>query len=163
MGVVSIKLCRSRSYHEIKMSNASDTYPLQASAIKKGAHAVIKNRPCKVIETSTSKTGKHGHAKVHMVALDIFTNAKKEDICPSSHNMTSPVVNRADYQLLSIDDEGFCSLMLDDGGTKDDLKCPDNEIGAGIKEMVDKEKELIVTVVSAMGEEHILSYKEAMN
>jgi len=22
---------------------------------------------------STSKTGKHGHAKVHMVALDIFT------------------------------------------------------------------------------------------
>merc|ERR1712227_254827 len=92
-------------------SGASLTVPIMAGNIKKGSFVVIKNRPCKVIETSTSKTGKHGHAKVHMVALDIFTNAKKEDICPSSHNMTSPVVNRADYQLLSIDDEGFCSLI----------------------------------------------------
>merc|ERR1712072_754177 len=123
-------------------AGASATVPVMAGNIKKGSFVVIKNRPCKVIETSTSKTGKHGHAKVHMVALDIFTNAKKEDICPSSHNMTSPVVNRADYQLLSIDDEGFCSLMLDDGGTKDDLKCPDNDIGNGIKELVEKEKEL---------------------
>jgi translation elongation factor P/translation initiation factor 5A len=32
-----------------------------------------QNRPCKIVEMSTSKTGKHGHAKVHMVALDIFT------------------------------------------------------------------------------------------
>ena len=32
-----------------------------------------QNRPCKIVEMSTSKTGKHGHAKVHLVALDIFT------------------------------------------------------------------------------------------
>merc|ERR1712230_272070 len=144
-------------------AGASATYPMQCSALRKNGFVVIKGRPCKIVDMSTSKTGKHGHAKVHLVALDIFTDKKLEDLSPSSHNMTSPVVNRADYQLLSIDDEGFCSLMLDDGGTKDDLKCPDNEIGAGIKEMVDKEKEPIVTVVSAMGEEHILSFKEAMN
>ena len=45
-------------------SGASTTYPMQASAIRKNGHMMIKNRPCKVVEMSTSKTGKHGHAKV---------------------------------------------------------------------------------------------------
>jgi hypothetical protein len=34
-------------------------------------HVVIKGRPCKIVDMSTSKTGKHGHAKVHLVAIDV--------------------------------------------------------------------------------------------
>lgn len=57
----------------------------------------LKVLPFKIVEMSTSKTGKHGHAKVHLVALDIFTNKKLEDICPSTHNMDVPVVKRREF------------------------------------------------------------------
>lgn len=80
-------------------SGASETYPQQCSALRKGGHVVIKGHPCKIVEMSTSKTGKHGHAKVHMVAIDIFTGKKHEDLCPSTHNMSVPHVHRKDFQV----------------------------------------------------------------
>lgn len=49
---------------------------------------------------STSKTGKHGHAKCAFVAVDIFTGKKMEDLSPSSHNVDVPHVSRTDYTLL---------------------------------------------------------------
>lgn len=35
--------------------------------MRKNAYIVIKGRPCKVVDVSTSKTGKHGHAKCAFV------------------------------------------------------------------------------------------------
>merc|ERR1711879_447874 len=110
-------------------AGASETFPMQCSALRKGGHVVIKDRPCKIVDMSTSKTGKHGHAKVHMVAIDIFTGKKLEDICPSSHNMNVPNVKRTEYTLLDIADDGFLSLLLPDGSTKEDLKLPSGHLG----------------------------------
>lgn len=44
-------------------------------------------RALQVVDVSTSKTGKHGHAKCHFVAIDIFTTKKMEELVPSSHNL----------------------------------------------------------------------------
>jgi len=141
-------------------AGASLTYPMQASGIKKNAFCVMKGRPCKVVETSTSKTGKHGHAKVHMVGIDIFNGRKYEEICPSTHNMDVPNVKRTDYQLLDVTDEGFVSLMTQTGETKDDLRLPEGELGDSIKKAFDDGKEIIVSVIAAMNEEAVIAMKE---
>jgi translation initiation factor 5A len=65
-----------------------------------------------------------------------------------------------EYALLNIDD-GFLSLMLPDGSTKDDVKLPEGDLGEKLEEDFEEGKELMISVVSAMGEEHCLSYKDA--
>lgn len=141
-------------------AGASLTYPMQCSALRKNGFVVIKGRPCKIVDMSTSKTGKHGHAKVHLVAIDIFTGKKLEDLSPSTHNMEVPVVKRTEYQLLDIDD-GFLSLMTMDGETKDDVRSPDGELGDGMQSAFDDGKDLMVTVITSMNEEAAISFKEA--
>ncbi|EEH05937.1 eukaryotic translation initiation factor 5A-2 [Histoplasma capsulatum G186AR] len=143
-------------------AGASATYPMQCSALRKNGFVVIKNRPCKIVEMSTSKTGKHGHAKVHLVAIDIFTSKKLEDLCPSTHNMEVPNVSRKEYQLLDITDDGFLSLMSDDGSLKDDVKLPEGDIGEKIVKLFrTEEKDTNVVVLTAMGEEVAMDAKEA--
>ncbi|KAG0612810.1 hypothetical protein M758_6G053900 [Ceratodon purpureus] len=133
-------------------AGASKTFPQQAGTIRKGAHLVIKGRPCKVVDVSTSKTGKHGHAKCHFVAIDIFTGKKLEDIVPSSHNCDVPEVVRTDYQLIDISEDGFTSLLTDSGDTKDDLRLPtDDALLKQLKEGFTDGKDLVVTVMSVMG------------
>ncbi|KAL1284361.1 Eukaryotic translation initiation factor 5A-2 [Trichinella pseudospiralis] len=142
-------------------SGASSTFPKQCSALRKNEHALLKGRPCKIVEMSTSKTGKHGHAKVHLVGIDIFTGKKYEDVCPSTHNMDVPFVKRKDFQLMAINDDGYVALLdMDSFEEKSDLKLPDGELGQQIKDVFEKDESgILITVVSAMGEEAIMAYK----
>lgn len=142
-------------------AGASATFPMQCSALRKNGHVVIKGRPCKIVEMSTSKTGKHGHAKVHLVAIDIFTGKKLEDLSPSTHNMDVPNVSRREFQLLDVTDDDFLSLMDDAGNTKDDVKLPEGEVGDKIRKMLDDGKDVNVIVMAAMGEEQAVDAKEA--
>jgi len=114
-----------------------------------------------VIEITTSKTGKHGHAKANITALDVFTAKKYEEIAPTSHSVQCPFVKSNTYQLLDIGKNGQVSLMAENGDTREDVNMPgDEELAARIKELFDAGKTLNVVVVSAMNIEAILSFKE---
>ena len=51
--------------------------------------------------------------------------------------------------------------MLQDGTAKDDVKVPEGDLGKQIEEDFEAGKDLLVTIVSAMGDEQAISFKEA--
>lgn len=51
--------------------------------------------------------------------------------------------------------------MTQDGTAKDDVKVPEGDLGKQITEDFEAGKDLLVTIVSAMGEEAAISVKEA--
>ncbi|GLI68301.1 hypothetical protein VaNZ11_012662 [Volvox africanus] len=157
------------SDHEVETfesadAGASQTYPQQAGTVRKNGYIVIAGKPCKVVDVSTSKTGKHGHAKCNFVAIDIFTNKKYEEMAPSSHNVEVPIISRKEYTVIDITDEGIVSLMDEAGNTRDDLFLPKGteeaeKLAEIIKENWSSDKEMAVTVIKSMGEETISSVK----
>ena len=142
-------------------SGASLTVPVQAGALKKGDFVCINGFPCKVIELTTSKTGKHGHAKANITALDIFTAKKYEEVSPTSHTLPQPIVKTTAYSLLDIGADNRLSLMGDDGTTREDLNLPSNdELANQIKTYFEEGKQIQVVVTASMEREEILAWKE---
>jgi len=147
-------------------AGAAQFYPMQCSALRKNGFVLIKNNPCKIVEMSTSKTGKHGHAKVHLVGIDIFTGKKYEDICPSTHSMNVPNISRKEYQVLGVESDGYLSLLdTESFDSRDDLKI--SEDGAysvdSVQAMLDTCENdgstCIATVLNAMGREEAKEFK----
>jgi len=123
---------------------------------------MIKGKPCKILSISVSKTGKHGHAKCNFLATDIFTGKKLEDMVPSTHGTTVPIVVRSDWEIIDIDGEEL-TLMDEGGNQKTDLNLPGypDTMANGIIEAWDGgENSVIVTVQAAVGIEQIISYKK---
>ena len=145
--------------YEAGVSSGTLTYPVPGGSVRKNGHMMIKGFPCKVTEISISKTGKHGHAKAHVFGLDIFTGKKYEDVFPTSHNVEAPVIKKTEVEAVSIED-GVLNYM-DDEGEILEINMPDDEELAGeIEQLIEDDKDITVTIVSAMGKEQIVSFKK---
>ena len=56
-------------------------------------------------------------------------------------------------------EDEFLSLMDDAGETREDLNCPEGDIGEEIKKAIDNETDILCTVLSACGEECVIATK----
>merc|ERR1712151_1388672 len=163
MGRRQLPVC---SYNLSFVKLNTSTIPCEAGQIKKGGYMMIKGRPCKILSISVSKTGKHGHAKCNFTATDIFTGKKLEDMVPSTHGTTVPIVSKADWEIIDISEDGELTLMDEGGNQKVDLNLPNIPEGYGEEIRAawdDGANTIMVTVQSAVGEEAVISYKKENN
>ena len=151
------------------VDDAAYTILLSADSVRKDSYLMIRDRPCKVAEVTTSKSGKHGRAKCHFVAFDVFSGRKYEDIQPSSITVKMPIVLKTNYLLVNIDKgSGRASLLLESGENKD-VHLPnlisikgstdaDVELARNMTEAFDAGKTVIAAVLSACGQEKLVGF-----
>jgi translation initiation factor 5A len=79
----------------------SQTEIREIRTLKVGRYIVIDNEPCKLVEYTTSKPGKHGEAKARMVAIGLFDGQKRSLVHPVKHKVHVPLVDRRKAQILA--------------------------------------------------------------
>lgn len=141
-------------------NNASMTHPVQASSIKRGDYLMINASPCKCIDVTTSKTGKHGGCKCHFVGLDIFNGAKHMMIRSSTKYVPVPFVKKEDYELVNVEEEDeYVSLLAKNGSINDDVKLEEPALKARILDAFRNDQVVICTVLSALGRSVVIDFK----
>ncbi|XP_035680785.1 eukaryotic translation initiation factor 5A-1-like [Branchiostoma floridae] len=160
--ILTLTLLRS-TYGEFESTNeagAKCTYPMQASRLRQNDHVMLKGRPCKIVEIGSVAEEKHGHSKVTIVGVDIFTGQKYEEVVPSTHICDAPHVSRKVYPVMGVSD-GVLETMDDEGRLRRDWKLPEGDLGKEIQTRVDRgDVNFLVTALSACGEEKVVGTKE---
>jgi len=91
----------------------ASTRPVEAGSLKVGSYVVIDEEPCKIVEVERSKPGKHGSAKVRIVALGIFDNVKRSIVAPVDTKVEVPVIEKAQAQVIATLPDTVQLMLLD--------------------------------------------------
>jgi len=73
-----------------------------AGSIKEGSYIIIDNAACKVADAVHGKGGKHGAAKMRIVAIGLLDNKRREVVMPASDNVEVPIIEKKSAQVLSV-------------------------------------------------------------
>ena len=92
----------------------------EAKSMKPGNYVVIDNEPCKVLNVSTSKPGKHGAAKARIEAVGLIDGKRREIVKPGSASVDVPIIEKLKAQVLSISGN---SVQLMDMQDYDTFEC----------------------------------------
>lgn len=89
------------------------TRPVEAGSLKVGSYVVIDEEPCKIVEVERSKPGKHGSAKVRIVAVGVFDNVKRSIVAPVDTRVEIPVIEKAQAQVIATLPDTVQLMLMD--------------------------------------------------
>jgi len=75
---------------------------VSVGGLKKGDTIIIDEAPCKVTDLATSRPGKHGHAKVNLMAVGMLDGKKRNLVMPGHDRVEAPIIEKKSAQVLSI-------------------------------------------------------------
>lgn len=93
--------------------------------LRVGAYIVIDDEPCRIVEMSISKPGKHGDAKARIVAIGLFDGQKRSIVAPVKDKVKVPIVDKRQGQVIAVMGDTVQIMDLDTYETLE-LSMPDD-------------------------------------
>jgi len=89
---------------EILLSGELDNMskPMDLGELKVGSYIIIDGEPCKIVNYSKSKPGKHGAAKARIVAIGVFDESKRTIVKPVSAQVDVPLIEKKTGQVIAL-------------------------------------------------------------
>jgi translation initiation factor 5A len=86
--------------------------PADLGSVKEGSYIIIDDEPCKVVSRDHFKPGKHGSAKVRLVAISLFTGSKKSYVSQAESRVDIPMIDKRSGQVTSVMDNSVQLMDL---------------------------------------------------
>lgn len=76
--------------------------PVDVGDLKIGSYVIVEDVPCRIVEFTKSKPGKHGAAKARVVAIGVFDSVKRSFVKPMDAKVDMPMIEKKTGQLIAI-------------------------------------------------------------
>lgn len=76
--------------------------PMDVGGLKVGSYVIVDGEPCRVVDYTKSKPGKHGSAKARVVAIGVFDNVKRSFVKPVSSQVEVPIIDKRGGQVIAL-------------------------------------------------------------
>lgn len=76
--------------------------PVDVGDLRVGGYVIIEDTPCRVVNLTKSKPGKHGAAKARVVAVSVFEGTKKTLVKPVNAQIEVPIIEKKSGQVLAL-------------------------------------------------------------
>jgi translation initiation factor 5A len=73
--------------------------------LKKGSLILIEDVPCRVVDISITKSGKHGASKTRVEGMGLLDGRRRSIVKPSSDTVDVPIITKKKAQVLAISGE----------------------------------------------------------
>src|SRR5690554_1194679 len=89
------------------------TKPMDVGELRVGGYMMIDNEPCKIVDITKSKPGKHGAAKARIVAIGVFDGQKRQFVKPVDANAEVPMIDKRAGQVFAVTPTGIQIMDLE--------------------------------------------------
>jgi translation initiation factor 5A len=70
--------------------------------LKEGSFILIEGTPCKVVDVTKSKPGKHGSAKIRLEAQGLVDDKRRSIVMRADERVEIPIIDKRNAQVVSI-------------------------------------------------------------